>query len=287
MVALVLVAVAPEAQGRGGFPITTCGQTVTTSATLTQNLNCPGQSGVVVGASGITIDLGGHTIKGDLTHYGIDDTGGFDKVTVKNGVIRNFEKGIYVLGGDTFAVSGVIASGNNTAGVEVGGASAKITSALVTGNFVGIAVTGDAASVRSSTATGNLNIGIDIIGGKASIQSATSSGNGGGIYILGSNGSVKSSTATGNRGGYGIYVNGTDASIQSSTLAGNAADGIFLFGDAPQVKGNHADGNGYMNSLSDSSGLGISATNYLTPPAGANSAHGNDDPTECQPALLC
>src|SRR5262249_41431856 len=47
---IVLVAVAPEAQGKGGTPITTCGQIVTTSAVLTQDLYCP-STGVPIGAS--------------------------------------------------------------------------------------------------------------------------------------------------------------------------------------------------------------------------------------------
>ena len=60
----VLVAVAPEAQGKGGTPITACLQTVTTNAVLTHDLYCPGSSGILVGASGITIDLKGFVISG-------------------------------------------------------------------------------------------------------------------------------------------------------------------------------------------------------------------------------
>ena len=46
VVALVLVVVvAPEATGGGGTPINSCGQTVTTSAVLTQDLVCAGRRG--------------------------------------------------------------------------------------------------------------------------------------------------------------------------------------------------------------------------------------------------
>ena len=31
----------------------------------------------------------------------------------------------------------------------------------------------------------------------------------------------------------------------------------------------------------------INVTNYTTPPVGKNTARGNDDPAECNPALLC
>lgn len=55
------------------------------SAFLTQNLHCPGSDGVVVGASGITIDLKSFRLRGDDTpaKFGIDDSGGFGKVDPK------------------------------------------------------------------------------------------------------------------------------------------------------------------------------------------------------------
>src|SRR5262249_57134804 len=92
---VLLVAVAPEAQGKGGVAITGWGQTVTTSAILAQNLTCSGP-GVIVGASNLTIDLQGLALTGDRMsgHQGIDDTGGFDNIQVRNGLVRNFNNGI-------------------------------------------------------------------------------------------------------------------------------------------------------------------------------------------------
>src|SRR5262245_62001380 len=87
---LVLAAAAPEAQGGGGVtPITTCGQTVTTSAVLMQDLSCTGD-GIVVGASKITIDLNGFVLTGDggAGDFGVDDLGSFDNVAIKNGALR-------------------------------------------------------------------------------------------------------------------------------------------------------------------------------------------------------
>src|SRR5262245_1764191 len=60
LAAAVAVLAAGPSHGASGVPITTCGQTVTTNAVLTQDLTCGAQMGIVVGASGITIDLGGH-----------------------------------------------------------------------------------------------------------------------------------------------------------------------------------------------------------------------------------
>ena len=243
VVLVLVVVVAPEATGGGGTPITSCGQTLTTSAVLTQNLNCTG-SGVIVGASGITIDLKGFTLRANLaTGYGIDDTGGFDNVTVKNGVLRNFSEGVLAWNGaDKFSVLNVVASGNE---------------------FYGLDIRGDFIEIQSSIVSGNGNTGVNVVGDSASIKSLAASGNGVGIHLFGDSASIKSSTASGNDG-YGI------------TVLGNAAS----------LKSNHIDGNGFAGG-SDLSGLGINVTNYTTPPVGKNTARGNDDPAECNPALLC
>src|SRR5262245_19149717 len=127
--AVVLIVVAPEASGGGGTPITTCGKTVTTNAVLPQDLNCPGSPGVVVGASGITIDLRGFTLRGDRTagDYGIDDSGGYDKVAIKNGTLSHFDFGIDADGADNLQISSLLAAGNSETGFGVFGASASIT----------------------------------------------------------------------------------------------------------------------------------------------------------------
>src|SRR5215831_5713419 len=122
LVALVLViAVAPEANGKGGTPITSCAQTVTTSAFLTGDLTCGSTSGVVVGADGITIDLKGFKLEGDgsANHYGIEDNG-FDAVTIKNGVVGNFNYGVYAVNGaDGISVADLIASGDFNDGIYI------------------------------------------------------------------------------------------------------------------------------------------------------------------------
>ena len=74
--------------------------------------------------------------------------------------------------------------------------------------------------------------------------------------------------------------------IKSSTASGNDGCGITVLGNAASLKSNRTDGNGFAGG-SDLGGLGINVTNYTTPPVGKNTARGNDDPAECQPALLC
>lgn len=81
----------------GGQPLAqvSCGSTINQNTTLTADLNnCPG-NGVVIGASGITLDLGDHTIDGDGDDVGngVDNTQGHDQVTIENGRIESLGPG--------------------------------------------------------------------------------------------------------------------------------------------------------------------------------------------------
>jgi len=86
-----------------------------------QDLTCPGSSGVIVGAAGITIDLKGFTLTGDrsASHYGALD-GSYSHVKVENGAVRNFYDGIDA-GSSTTAVtvSNVVVSGSVLAGIFI------------------------------------------------------------------------------------------------------------------------------------------------------------------------
>jgi parallel beta-helix repeat protein len=74
-----------------------CGDVVTQSVKLDSDLvNCPGD-GLVVGADGITIDLNGHKIAGDLpglSGAGIANRIQYDRIVVENGTIMGFFDGV-------------------------------------------------------------------------------------------------------------------------------------------------------------------------------------------------
>ena len=328
-----MVAVAPSAQGKGGTPITACGQTVTTSAVLLQNLDCT-ESGVIVGAPGITIDLNGFTLRGDQApgHYGIDDGVGHGGVTIKNGVLLNFDYGIFANGADDLTITKVVAAGNANDGIHVVGSGARITSSNASRNGIwGIDVTGSAVRIKSASAVGNAYSGIGVTGGAAQVVASSVSANANyGLYVAGADARVKSVTSGGDSVGFAVYgdgaivqsvralgnpntgiivsgtaivikssvasgstfagisVTGASASIVSSTATGNIDVGISVAGEAAVLKGNRADGNGFFAGISDGHGLGISVQSSASPPAGTkNTAHGNDDPAECDPAALC
>jgi hypothetical protein len=74
-----------------------CGQTITEDTTLTADLVCPPGTdyGIVLGASGITLDLGGHRIRGNAPGVGIvaPDCEG---VVIRNGTIEGWSDGIFL-----------------------------------------------------------------------------------------------------------------------------------------------------------------------------------------------
>ena len=263
------VVTAPAAQAL------TCGQVVTGFAVLTQDLTCTGH-GISVGAPGTTIDLNGFTIMGDRDpgDFGIDAFNGHDDVTVRNGVLQNFEYGIAALNGsDRFRVDNVVVSGNAEDGMWI---------------------SGDSAFVTSSTAAGNRGIGVNVAEGpRGQVNSTVATGNGLSGIALGERGQANSSIASGNRS-FGITGFADFVSITASTASGNGfspgmgSAGILVLGNASSIVGNRADGNGLEAGLaSDKNGFGISVANYTIPPSGTNVARGNDNPAQCDPAFLC
>jgi hypothetical protein len=230
---ILLVAAAPEGQAMSGTPITACGQLVTTNAFLTANLLCSG-SGVVVGASGITIDLKGFTLRGSGPYYGIDDPG-YDRVTVENGVLRNFDVGVYAHGGaDEVRVSDLLASGNFS-GIYISGNKAWVKSSAASANGPGIYVQGASSRVEKATTVGNQLSGISIDGDAASVRSSTASGNGGdGIVVAGDAAVIRSNRADANgfsdgTAGAGLGIEVVNGSFTTPPAGTNVARG----NDAP------------------------------------------------------
>ena len=93
-----------------------CGETIRASITLSADLKCPGDA-LIVGASGITIDLGGKKITGpgtgsptwprpNLQSVGIK-VGEHQAVTVKNGFIEAFSSGILLDNASSSVIEGI------------------------------------------------------------------------------------------------------------------------------------------------------------------------------------
>ena len=86
-----------------------CGDVITQDTTLDSDLvNCAGD-GVVIGASGITLDLAGHTIDGTgpgAGAHGVRNAGA-DNVTVTNGRIQQFQRAVWILSADENLLTGL------------------------------------------------------------------------------------------------------------------------------------------------------------------------------------
>ena len=88
--------------GRAWASHVECGDEITADTTLDSDLvNCP-NNGIVIGADDITLDLAGHRIDGDgdgcdpeVCDDGIANAG-HDGVTIKDGLVQEFDSGIVV-----------------------------------------------------------------------------------------------------------------------------------------------------------------------------------------------
>lgn len=85
-----------------------CGAVLTANTTLESDLDCSGSAAaLVIGADKVTVNLNGHTLTGDGTGIGIDNSGGFAHVTIKNGTIAGFGEGIRSVGASQLRLSGL------------------------------------------------------------------------------------------------------------------------------------------------------------------------------------
>lgn len=170
----VVVALLQIPAGAGATNGLACGDVVTESVALTHDLvDCPGD-GFVVGANGITINLGGHTIDGDEAGpsvaggAGVRVGPGFGNVTITNGTITEFSEAVVLdsTTGNTVSRLNVAA---NTRGINLANASANLVekNAVTTSFLDGIRVNGagsDANVVRQNVVQGNF-FGITVSNG--------------------------------------------------------------------------------------------------------------------------
>lgn len=99
----------------------TCGDTITQDTTLDSDLlDCPG-NGIVIGADGITLDLNGHVIDGVNGYQtGVNNLGGFNDLTVKDGTVREFGRGgVFVQGASGNLLTGLTVEHNPDFGIAV------------------------------------------------------------------------------------------------------------------------------------------------------------------------
>jgi parallel beta-helix repeat protein len=202
-----------------------CG-TVTANTVLAADCDAP----LTVGASGITVDLAGHSVVCNTAVDGIVVGPTVSNSTVRNGFVRN---------GAATCVNGV----------NVSGGSNQFTFLTVrNGSGSGFLAPGSGNRYSFVTATGFTDAGFISIGGNNNVvanSNFSSNLDDGASFFLGSGNTIRSSFATGNVD-KGI-ISGASNTLIAGNLVLRNANGIWLSDGATgsTVKGNVAVGNGH------------------------------------------
>lgn len=159
----VTALVAPTASAKPA-PLTqvSCGQVITKSIRVANDLSGCEAAGLVVGAPRVTIDLNGHTIAGtDLNVVGggvVSD--GFSGTVVRNGTIRNFWAGVRIANSSGGVVERVRAIDNLQGYLLEDATDATISRSSATGGQMGVNLVRTTDSTVSRVTTSDNDQGV-------------------------------------------------------------------------------------------------------------------------------
>ncbi len=228
---LVLLAALGATDGRSKTAaqavVVACGQTLTANTLVSNNLtNCPGD-GLVIGSSGITVNLNGHTIDGQLNGVGIRNDR-FANVVIRNGQISEFNRGL-VLGGPANRAHDVRVFQSASGGILANGRNASITGSVFADNRTfGIRIQGAGSRVAGSASNNNASVGIVVDGAGAIVNGNRALSNAvAGIVVSASADDAQLSGNIANANDLnGIVVNTPSAKLTRNTASFNQSLGI-------------------------------------------------------------
>ena len=209
-----------------------CGDTITADTALDSDLiDCPGE-GIVVGADGITLDLGGHTVDGSDPNQPYSGIVVNDRVgvTITNGSVYQFHIGI--------EVGGLTGSGTVVRDVTVGCGQTGCDAVDAFGMLisVGNALVTDSAVVNSP-------IGIESQGNNGAIEGSRFTNNGVGVEIISTGNVVRGNTMTGNLLGVVLLDNFFPGNLVEANVIRQGARGITVGnGSGNTIRANRTDG---------------------------------------------
>ncbi|WP_432825157.1 right-handed parallel beta-helix repeat-containing protein [Dactylosporangium sp. CA-092794] len=243
-----------------------CGSTITASITLTADLTCAGDA-LIVGAAGITVDLGGYTIIGNGTGTAVRSSSAND-VTVANGGISGFALGFYGFSSKRQTLSGLTIQG----GTAIRLLNAQDSTVLAT------TVTGAQVQVQQTTGVTLSGVTLDhapLAAFEANSLTVTLSGLTDGAVSIGESNSVRLTQSTFTRAPITYSAVSKDILIQDNTIQG-ATEGVRIdtTGTGGRILGNDFTGNRIgvrtkVNDLATISGTVISGNTFT-----ANTAAG-------------
>jgi parallel beta-helix repeat protein len=266
LLTLGVSAVAGPAEAAPASTVVTCGQSITASIRLANDLiDCPGD-GLVIGADHITLDLAGHSISGANApgSEGIADDG-HPGIRVTNGTIATFFlNGIGLRGSPGSAVSHMtirkIGAGGVEGEVSTGvlvkdSPNTSVSDSTVTNDVSafqsdGVDVLFSAGAVIShNQLTRNAWDGMFVFfsPGTSVVDNILDGNQNQGIEVnRGSDHTLLASNQAANNVASGLVVGAiSDARVQDNTLTGNGQAGLFMFDLLnSQISDNQAHGNG-------------------------------------------
>ncbi|MBX3055537.1 MAG: right-handed parallel beta-helix repeat-containing protein [Anaerolineae bacterium] len=267
-----------------------CGQIITQSTLLTNDLlDCLGD-GLIIGAHGITLDLNGRTIDGVGLGIGVRNDG-FDNVVITNGAITSFDYGVQLNPGTQNNVVSLLTLLENQDGAVqlLGTTNVTVRNNTITGNTMGVELSagttgawiynnfllnnpGDAVyllgvsgnRVEDNQATGSSGAGVNLEGAGNNIvigNTFVSSSDGGVNMILGSNNNRVEGNTILDSGSSAISISESDGNqVLGNTAHNNGGGGINLeFADNNTIARNDVRFNSGGIALTSSSGNRIEA----------------------------
>jgi parallel beta-helix repeat protein len=227
-----------------GTPAIACGSTLTKSTTLTADLlNCPGTA-LVIGADGITVNLGGHTISGTNAKgsEGIANDGHARVRVLGSGKITDFRlNGVGMRKAPKSVVRGLTIRRIGAGGVEGEPVSAGIAIVDSPGSQVTSNDVANDVKAYQSDGADVLNSPGSVVRGNTLSHNAWN-----GLALIDSAGSRIAGNKFDDNGNNGTEVNGKSdtTSVTSNGADGNKAIGIVV-GAVRNVRvvGNSANGN--------------------------------------------
>lgn len=224
---------------------------------LTQDLiGVPGKSGIWIGASNVTIDLNGFSVRGTSGSFvGIANSSSVSHLEVRNGTVRGWDAGgidFVPYAPNACIVRNVKANSNGSGGIKVS-ESARVIDCQAIGN------TGDGISALSNgqiigcQAEGNSRDGIAVLNNTLIDRCVTSNNSGDGVSA-GTGSTVTNTIASNNtahgfnltssiratncsansNGGYGFYAE-QSVTITDCHAVGNATSAVRLAGSLSEV----------------------------------------------------
>jgi len=235
-----------------------CGDVITQDTTLDSDLiECPGD-GIVIGASDITLDLGGHTVKGNALGCGITNgysdwcaspiERGYERVTVRDGTVRDFYVGVGIGNVTDIALLRLRIRDSHGPGIWLSETHGGLIEAnVVTGFQSAILVLAERIVIRNNVFSGNGGHGIQAFdAGDNRIERNIVSRNGGdGIHGFGMGSTLIQRNVIVANGGAGISTDdgSMDNRIEGNRIWDNEGAGVYMYAGAHQ---NRLEGNSVL-----------------------------------------